>query len=165
MRGVEFVFLRSVGRISNNSKASCCIWMFSYQWLWRLLPCGMWNHVSVFIVEVSETLKIEAVHYSETLEYIYQITRFQSPQPRILNVNLLFYLIKMTNKMQPCRTIYYSIVPWLLYMFRAILSILSSKTSTGIKPHITKGSFSSSSHRSRYLRAFLVFPRSSRQNS
>jgi len=118
------VFLRSVGRISNNSKASCCIWMFSYQWLWRLLPCGMWNHVSVFIVEVSETLKIEAVHYSETLEYIYQITRFQSPQPRILNVNLLFYLIKMTNKMHLCRTIYYSIVPWLLYMFRAILSLI-----------------------------------------
>ena len=29
--------------------------------------------------------------------------------------------IEMTNKMQLCRTIYYSIVPWLLNMFRAIL--------------------------------------------
>jgi hypothetical protein len=26
-------------------------------------------------------------------------------------------LIKMTNKMQLCGIIYYSIVPWLLYMF------------------------------------------------
>jgi len=26
--------------------------------------------------------------------------------------------------MQPCRTIYYSIVPWLLNMFRAILSLI-----------------------------------------
>jgi len=31
-------------------------------------------------------------------------------------------LIKMTNEMQLCRIIYYSIVPWLLYMFRVILS-------------------------------------------
>jgi len=38
-------------------------------------------------------------------------------------------LIKMTNKMQLCRTIYYSIVPWLLYMFRAILSLSSSAAS------------------------------------
>ena len=33
-------------------------------------------------------------------------------------------LIKMTNKMQLCRIIYYSIVPWLLYMFQAILSLI-----------------------------------------
>jgi len=33
-------------------------------------------------------------------------------------------LIKMTNKMQLCGTIYYSIVPWLLNMFWAILSII-----------------------------------------
>jgi len=33
-------------------------------------------------------------------------------------------LIEMTNKMQLCRTIYYSIVPWLLNMFRAILSLI-----------------------------------------
>ena len=33
-------------------------------------------------------------------------------------------LIKMTNKMQLCRIVYYSIVPWLLYMFRAILSLI-----------------------------------------
>jgi len=33
------------------------------------------------------------------------------------NINL----IEMTNKMQLCRTIYYSIVPWLLSMFRVIL--------------------------------------------
>jgi len=32
---------------------------------------------------------------------------------------------KMTNKMQLCRIIYYSLVPWLLYMFRAILSLIS----------------------------------------
>jgi len=33
-------------------------------------------------------------------------------------------LVKMTNKMQLCRIIYYSIVPWLLYMFWAILSLI-----------------------------------------
>jgi hypothetical protein len=33
-------------------------------------------------------------------------------------------LIEMTNKMQLCRTIYYSIVPWLINMFRAILSLI-----------------------------------------
>jgi len=32
-------------------------------------------------------------------------------------------LIEMTNKMQLCRKIYYSIVPWLLNMFRAIISL------------------------------------------
>jgi len=32
-------------------------------------------------------------------------------------------LIEMTNKMQLFRTIYYSIVPWLLNMFRTILSL------------------------------------------
>jgi len=30
----------------------------------------------------------------------------------------------MTNKMQLCGIIYYSIVPWLLYRFRAILSLI-----------------------------------------
>jgi hypothetical protein len=29
---------------------------------------------------------------------------------------------KMTNRIQLCRIIYYFIIPWLLYMFRAILS-------------------------------------------
>jgi len=33
-------------------------------------------------------------------------------------------LIEMTNKMQLCRTIFYSIFPWLLNMFRAILSLI-----------------------------------------
>jgi len=33
-------------------------------------------------------------------------------------------LIKMSNKLQLCRLIYYSIIPWLLYMFRAILSLI-----------------------------------------
>ena len=33
-------------------------------------------------------------------------------------------LIEMTNKMQLCRTVYYSIVPWPLNMFRAILSLI-----------------------------------------
>jgi len=33
-------------------------------------------------------------------------------------------LIEMTNKMQLCRIIYYSIVPWLLYMLPAILSLI-----------------------------------------
>jgi hypothetical protein len=33
-------------------------------------------------------------------------------------------LIEMTNKMQLCRTMYYSIVSWLLNMFRAILSLI-----------------------------------------
>ena len=37
---------------------------------------------------------------------------------------ILAILIKMTNKMQLCRIIYYSITPWLLYMFRAILSLI-----------------------------------------
>ena len=30
----------------------------------------------------------------------------------------------MINKMQLCRIIYYSIVPWLLYMFRAMFSLI-----------------------------------------
>jgi len=33
-------------------------------------------------------------------------------------------LIEMTNKMQLCRTVYYSIIPWLLNMIRAILSLI-----------------------------------------
>jgi hypothetical protein len=33
-------------------------------------------------------------------------------------------LIKMTNEMQLCRIIYYSIIPCLLYMFKAILSLI-----------------------------------------
>ena len=37
-------------------------------------------------------------------------------------VNLI--LIKMTNKMQLSRIIYYSIVPWLLYMFQVISSLI-----------------------------------------
>jgi hypothetical protein len=46
------------------------------------------------------------------------------------------FLIKMTNKMQLFRTISYSIVSWLLYMFRAILlliirSILTVITASG----------------------------------
>ena len=36
------------------------------------------------------------------------------------NINL----IEMTNKMQLCRAIYHFIVPWLLNMFRAILSLI-----------------------------------------
>jgi len=35
-----------------------------------------------------------------------------------------FGLIVMTNKIQLCRTIYYSIVPWLLDMFQAILLLI-----------------------------------------
>jgi len=33
-------------------------------------------------------------------------------------------LIEMTKKIQLCRTVYYSIVSWLLNMFRAILSLI-----------------------------------------
>jgi len=33
-------------------------------------------------------------------------------------------IIEMTNKMQLCRTIYYPVVPWLLNMFRVILSLI-----------------------------------------
>ena len=39
-----------------------------------------------------------------------------------VHYNTIF--IKMTNTMQLCRIIYYSIVVWLLYMFRAILSLV-----------------------------------------
>jgi len=35
--------------------------------------------------------------------------------------DLRTFLIEMTNNMQLCRAIYYSIVPWLLNMFRAML--------------------------------------------
>jgi len=34
------------------------------------------------------------------------------------------FLIEMANKMQLCRAIYYSIVPWLLNMFRAMLYLI-----------------------------------------
>jgi hypothetical protein len=36
----------------------------------------------------------------------------------------LYSSYKMTNKVQLCRIIYYSLVPWLLYMFRKILSLI-----------------------------------------
>jgi hypothetical protein len=36
----------------------------------------------------------------------------------------LVNFIEMTKKMQPCRTIYYSIVSWLLNMFREVLSLI-----------------------------------------
>jgi hypothetical protein len=41
-------------------------------------------------------------------------------------------LIKMTNKMHLCRIIYYSIVPWLLYMLRVISSLIISSILTVI---------------------------------
>jgi len=41
-------------------------------------------------------------------------------------------LIKMTNKIQLCRIIYYSIISWLLYMFRAILSLIIKSVLTVI---------------------------------
>jgi hypothetical protein len=41
-------------------------------------------------------------------------------------------LIAITNKMQLCKTIYYSTVPWLLYMFRAILSLIIRSILTAI---------------------------------
>jgi len=47
-----------------------------------------------------------------------QATRANSTTQRPTN------LIEMTNKMQLCRTNYYSMVPWLLNMFRAILSLI-----------------------------------------
>jgi len=49
---------------------------------------------------------------------------------------------KITNKMQLCRIIYYSTVPFLLYMFRAILSpitrsILTVITASGFYSHVS----------------------------
>ena len=56
--------------------------------------------------------------------YIFHITK-QNPDFDIhRSVHHNTILIKMTNKMQLCRIIYYSIVPWLLCMFRAILSLI-----------------------------------------
>jgi len=37
---------------------------------------------------------------------------------------------KMTNKMQLGRVIYYSLVPWLLYMFRVILLLIIRSSSS-----------------------------------
>jgi len=34
------------------------------------------------------------------------------------------FFIKMTNDMQLSGMIYYSIIPWMLYMFQAILSLI-----------------------------------------
>jgi hypothetical protein len=45
-------------------------------------------------------------------------------------------LIKMTNKVQLYRTVYYSIVLWLLYMFRAILSLIIRSALTVITPSV-----------------------------
>jgi len=42
----------------------------------------------------------------------------------IARIDFVVILIKMTSKMQLCRIIYYCIVPWLLYMFRVILSLI-----------------------------------------
>ena len=52
-------------------------------------------------------------------------------------------LIKMTNEMQLCRIIYYSIIPWLFFMFQAILSLIIRSVLTVITAsgfiHINNG--------------------------
>jgi hypothetical protein len=70
-------------------------------WLWRLSSCGMWRRVVWY--KLADLLKKPDVHGS-----VHHNTN----------------LIEITNKIQLCRTIYYSIFPWLLNMFRAILSLI-----------------------------------------
>jgi hypothetical protein len=55
--------------------------------------------------------------------FILPIRRVKSVLNKAKNVSCI-NLIAMTNNMQLCRIIYYSIVPWLIYMFRAILSLI-----------------------------------------
>jgi hypothetical protein len=42
----------------------------------------------------------------------------------LLQVGSFINLIELTNKMELFRTVYYSIVHWLLNMFRTILSLI-----------------------------------------
>jgi hypothetical protein len=59
---------------------------------------------------------------------------FVSSKYVIAENDFVVILIKMTTKMKLCRIIYYSIVPWLLYMFRAILSLIIRSILTVITP-------------------------------
>ena len=58
--------------------------------------------------------------------------------------------------MQLCRIIYYSIVPWLLYMFRAILSliirsILTVITASGFIQSVSQSLLSHDSSQQQYM--------------
>ena len=74
---------------------------------------------------------INKVYLAEIFRIIYHVLRQALPTSLTRCWNLTFtvsciimILIKITNKMQLYRIIYYSFVPWLLYMFRAILSLI-----------------------------------------
>jgi len=73
------------------------------------------------IVTIS-TLEIDVWSFSEM--FLHSYPRMLYSLCALAVIVYLFILVKMTNKMQLCRTIYYCIVPWLLYMFRAILSLI-----------------------------------------
>ena len=70
--------------------------------------------------------KIRPIGCPETSVRNYQYSLRNNPEEEFDihgSVHHNTILIKMTNKMKLCRIIYYSIVPWLVYMFRAILSL------------------------------------------
>ena len=58
-------------------------------------------------------------------------------------LNDFVYIVEITNKMQPCITVYYSTIYWRLNMFRA--AYLSSSgaltvfAASGLNPHVVPG--------------------------
>jgi hypothetical protein len=70
---------------------------------------------------------VRHIHVSSVIRILkkYQVDEGRKSEPDIHgSVHHNTVLIKKTNKMQLSRIIYYSIVPWLVYMFRAILSLI-----------------------------------------
>ena len=65
------------------------------------------------VTEYSMCVMIFSTNISETFLILRRLER-----------DMIISLREMTKKMQLCRTIYYSIVPWLLNMFRAMLSLI-----------------------------------------
>ena len=97
-------------------KIACCIMLNT--WLYIVVNYVLLNDILALLV---------ATFYF--LQYMYNET-FIFDIHGSVHHNTVF--IKMTNKMQLCRIIYYCIVPWLLYMFGAILSFFSRSVLTVI---------------------------------
>jgi len=63
-------------------------------------------------------------HYVQNTANFCLVSALRFPKRRERWENYLINLIKMTNKMQLSRTVFYSIVSWLLNMFRVILLLI-----------------------------------------
>ena len=104
------IFLQIISKKERFSKTSYRIWYVWVEILYNFL------RGKFFILRRSERDVIKYVHWFAVHGSVHHNTN----------------LIEITNKMQLCRTIYYSIVPWLLNMFRAILSLIIGSFETVI---------------------------------